>query len=368
MAENGKAEDGGPKHPLKTGRPLEPITIPEGLSAAEAVELFGSTGYSARRLAEAARVWQNMVEAEATVTLTVAGALTPIGMGGIISQLMEQGLVDLIISTGANLYHDLHFALGAPVVQGHFKADDRALAKEGVARIHDVFIGDDETLVATDRKVQEWLADLTPPGPISTAQLHDHLGRQAAAGSPHPRRSMMVRAHELGVPLYVPSPGDSSLGMNLLPRFLEGRPLVVDPTLDILETAALINGADTNGVVVLGGGAPKNFYLQTQPTLWQILGLDRGGHDHFVQLTMDQPHWGGLSGATPAEAHTWGKLADPHLNNTVVHCDTSIAFPLLAATIMERCAPRPVKRLFDRRDELVAGLVGEWRVARRQPG
>ncbi len=116
---------------------------------------------------------------------------------------------------------------------------------------------------------------------------------------------------------------------------------------------------------MLGGGAPKNFYLQTQPTLWQILGLDRGGHDYFVQITMDQPHWGGLSGATPAEAHTWGKLADPHLNNTVVHCDTSIALPLLAATIIKRCGSRPLKRLYDQREDLVANLAGEWRALRR---
>lgn len=351
----------GPKHPLKTGRPLEPLIIPQDLSCEQAMELFGRSGYSARRLSEAAQTWQNMLEAEAMVALTVAGALTPIGMGGIIGQLLEQGMVDFIISTGANLYHDLHFALDYPVVQGHFNTDDRALAKEGVARIHDVFIGDEDTLVATDIKVQEWLDDFEPDGPISTAQLHHELGARAAREAPHPERSLVVKAHELGVPLYVASPGDSSLGMNLLPRLLEGRPIHIDPSLDILETAALVNGSEVNGVIVLGGGAPKNFYLQTQPTLWQILGLDRGGHDHYIQITMDQPHWGGLSGATPAEAHTWGKLADPHLNNTVVHCDTSIALPLLAATVMERCEPRPVKRLYDKRDGLVADLVGDWR-------
>ena len=353
------------RHPLKAGEPLQPITIPEGLTTDKAMELFARSGYSARRLAEAAQVWQNMVEAEATVALTVAGALTPIGLGGIISQLMERGLVDFVISTGANLYHDLHFALDFPVVQGHFKADDRKLAQKGVARIHDVFIGDEDTLVATDRKVQEWLADMEVQGPISTAELHHVLGAKAASEAPHPERSLVVKAHELGVPLYVPSPGDSSLGMNLLPRLMEGRPIHVDPTLDILETAALVNGSEVNGVIVLGGGAPKNFYLQTQPTLWQILGLDRGGHDHYVQITMDQPHWGGLSGATPAEAHTWGKLAAPHLNSAVVHCDTSIALPLLAATMMERCEARPLKRLYGRREGLVAGLLGEWRAMHR---
>lgn len=352
---------GDKAHPLRANPSLKPLEIPPDMTAAQAMELFGQSGYSARRLAEAAQVWQNMLEAEATIALTVAGAMTPIGMGGLISQLMELGFVDFIVSTGANLYHDLHFALEYPVVQGNHRTDDKLLAKQGVARIHDVYIGDTETLVATDVRLQEWLADFKPKGPISTAEFHNVIGKEAAQRTASPQNSFVVKAHELGVPLYVASPGDSSLGINLLPRFLEGEPLIIDPTLDILETAALVHASAQNGVVVLGGGAPKNFYLQTQPTLWQILGLERAGHDYYVGITMDQPDWGGLSGATPGEAHTWGKIADPELNNAIVHCDTSIAFPLLAATVMQRCEPRPLSRLYDKRDRLVEALTKDYR-------
>jgi deoxyhypusine synthase len=127
--------------------------------------------------------------------------------------------------------------------------------------------------------------------------------------------------------------------------------------LDVIETAAIVRDAKVNGVIEIGGGAPKNFYLQTQPTLKQILlDTSHGGHDYFLQLTTDSPQWGGLSGATPAEARSWGKLKDAFENNVVVYSCASITFPIIAQYALVRAAPRPHRRLFDRLEELVKNL------------
>jgi deoxyhypusine synthase len=340
------------------GPSIEPLRLAGNEAVADMIDnVFARSGFNARRLAEGARLYVRMLDAGATVCITVAGAMTPIGMSGIFVSLIERGLVDFIISTGANLYHDLHRPFDFPMVQGSPRVDDNALADEGVARIYDVFIADDDTLIATDSVILDAVKRLEARGPFSTAILHHSLGQALWEQAPHPEKSMLAAAAKYDVPIYTPSPGDSSIGMNLVVPHLCDKPVHLNPILDVIETAAIVRDADINGVVEIGGGSPKNFYLQTQPTLHQIL-LDKskGGHDYFLQLTVDSPQWGGLSGATPSEARSWGKVKDAHKNNVVVYSCASITFPLIAQYVLVRARPRPHRRLFTRLGEMTNTL------------
>jgi len=337
---------------------IEPLRLGGNENVADLIDhCFSHSGFNGRKLAEGAKLYARMLEADATVALTVAGAMTPIGIGGVIISLIERGFVDFIISTGANLYHDLHLAYAFPMVQGSADVDDNVLAEEGVARILDVFIGEEDTLMATDNKVLELIQGFDLTKPFSTARLHHHMGKRLWEMSPHPDKSMVAAAAKFDVPIYTSSPGDSSIGMNLIVPHLFDKPVMLNPVLDVIETAAIVRDADINGVVEIGGGSPKNFYLQTQPTLHQIL-MDRskGGHDYFLQLTTDAPHWGGLSGATPGEARSWGKLKDAYINNVVVYSCASITFPLIAQYVLVRSKTRRHRRLFTRLDEMTEGL------------
>jgi deoxyhypusine synthase len=338
--------------------PINPLGLRGHEDLADFIDnVFAHSGFNARRLAEGAQLYRRMIEDGATIAMTVAGAMTPIGMSGVFIELMEAGFVDFFIITGANLYHDLHRAFDMPMVQGHFQVDDNALAEQGIARIYDVFIHEDETLAATDKVILEALKDFDTGKPFSCAALHAHLGRKIGEIAPHPERSLVVRAAQLGVPLYTSSPGDSSIGMNLIVPHLFVRPLPWNPLLDVIETAAIVRDAQSNGVVEVGGGSPKNFYLQTQPTLHQILYDDtKGGHDYFLQLTTDAPHWGGLSGATPSEAKSWGKIKDANVNNVVVYSCASLTLPLLAQYVLTRCKPRKPRKLLERLPQMVEEL------------
>jgi deoxyhypusine synthase len=306
-----------------------------------------------------------MLQANATVCITLAGAMTPIGMSGVFCSLIENGFVDFIISTGANVFHDLHRPFDFPMVQGSPNVDDNALAHDGVARIYDVFLGTNDTLLSTDALIHHAAMRFDTSKPFSTAVLHHNLGELVWEKAQHPEKSMVAAATKFDVPIYTSSPGDSGVGMNLAVRHLLGKPVCLDPLLDVIETTAIVRDADKNGVVEIGGGSPKNFYLQTQPTLHDLLfDRSKGGHDYCVQLTTDPPHWGGLSGATPSEARSWGKIRDARKDNVVVYSCASITFPLIAQYALARVKPRPHRRLYRRIDELTEAMR---KMARESP-
>src|SRR5437764_4814091 len=314
--------------------------------------------YNAARLNEAARLYvEEMLnpERDVTIGMTMAGALTPAGLGGCLITLMEYGFVDFIISTGANLYHDMHYALAMAMHRGDFRLDDTKLQEEGVIRIYDILFAD-KVLLDTDAFVRECLKSL-PQRPISTSELHHHLGMQLLKVGVNPEYSVLAQAAAWNVPIYTSSPGDSSIGMNVARHALDGSALTLDPLADVNETTAIVHHATLNGVIILGGGSPKNFYLQTQPQLWEVLGIQKGGHDYFIQVTADAPHWGGLSGATPSEAVSWGKIKPDQLNSTVViYGDSTIALPLLTAYVVSKAQPRPHRQLFAHREQLLEEL------------
>ena len=326
---------------------IDPLKLEGAELVADLIDnVYARSGFNARRLAEAARLYAHMIDEGATVCLTLAGAMTPIGMSGVINSLIRAGFIDCIISTGANLYHDMHRPFDLPMKQGEFAVDDDELADKGIARIYDVFIKDEETLLATDQIILAAMRKIRQQGPISTAQLHNALGRELKQNARHPEWSMLVTAADYDVPIYTSSPGDSSIAMNLAVPHLFDQPITLDPLKDVIETAAIVRAATKNGVLVAGGGSPKNFYFQTQPTLHQIFyDTTPVGHDYVIQLTTDAPHWGGLSGATIAEAKSWGKIQD-FRNSVIVYSCASLTLPLLAQYVLVRRKARPAKRLF----------------------
>jgi deoxyhypusine synthase len=351
------AEAGGTRQQLMSGPQIEPMRLQGNESVADMIDhCFAGSGFNGRRLAEACQLYARMIDAGATIGLTLSGAMTPIGMQGVMIDLMKAGFVDWIISTGANLYHDLHRAFDCPVTQGHWTVDDNELADAGVARIYDTFIAEEGTLMATDKVILDAAKSLEAGKSLSTAVFHWHLAKKLAEVAPSPEKSMLITAQRLDLPVYTSSPGDSSIGMNLVVPQLFGNPILLDPVRDVIETAAIVRDATENGVIHVGGGSPKNFYLQTQPTLHQILFDKKGGHDYFIQLTADSPHWGGLSGATPSEARSWGKIQDAHVNNVVVYSCASLTLPLLAQYVLIRRKPRSVRRLFQSLDRSVTDL------------
>jgi deoxyhypusine synthase len=340
------------------GPKIEPLTLQGNEAVADMVDnVFANSGFNARRLAEGAQLYARMLASDATVCITLAGAMTPIGMSGVLTSLIEKGFVDCIISTGANIFHDLHRPFDFPVVQGTPNVDDNVLAEDGVSRIYDVFLGNDDTLTTTDALVHEAYRHLDTSKPFSTAVLHHKLGELAWELASHPEKSTVAAAAKYDVPIYTSSPGDSAIGMNLAIPHLLKQPIQLNPLLDVLETTAIVRDAAKNGVVEIGGGSPKNFYLQTQPMLQQMLfDTSKHGHDYCLQLTTDPPHWGGLSGATPSEARSWGKIRDADVDNVVVYSCASITFPLIAQYVLARAKPRPHRRLFRRIDEITDSL------------
>ena len=347
------------KHPRIDPRPID--------GTLSITDLVDGTflAYNAARLREACHLFtRRMLDDNVTVGVSLTGALTPAGLGiAAIIPLIEHGFVDWIISTGANLYHDTHYGLGLAMHAGSPFADDVALRAKGIVRIYDIFF-DYEVLLETDAFFRQVIAAPEFQRPMSTAEFHYRVGayvqeRERLLG--RARRSVLATAHEFGVPIYTSSPGDSSIGMNVAAMALTDNRLSFDVSADVNETAAIVLAAKAargkSAVLIIGGGSPKNFLLQTEPQIQEVLGISESGHDYFLQITDARPDTGGLSGATPAEAVSWGKVDPDALPSTVVcYLDGTVALPILTAYATANHAPRKPKRLYDRRGDLLAAL------------
>jgi deoxyhypusine synthase len=363
----------------KQSRSLGPRIAPEPIQAGITVERLVDSAflaYNGARLKEACRLFvEKMLEPDVTVGLTISGALTPAGLGrSCLIPLLRAGFVDWIISTGANLYHDTHFGIGLTMHQGRSDVNDVELREKGVVRIFDIFF-DYQVLLSTDSFLREVMRAPEFRAPMGTAEFHHRVGRyvlerERALGQGDV--SLTARAHELDVPVYTSSPGDSSIGMNAAELALAGVPIHWDVFRDVNETTAIVYGAKRNGgksaVLILGGGSPKNFALQTEPQIQEVLHLDEAGHDYFLQVTDARADTGGLSGATPAEAVSWGKIDPERLPDAVVaYVDSTIALPILTAYALSKRKPRPLKRLYTKRDALYEALRSAYAETRGAP-
>jgi deoxyhypusine synthase len=347
---------------------LNPLGIGKDISAADLVDQV-FLAYNGGRVREAAKLLaEKMLPDDGYVGLSLTGALTPAGLGkSCLIPLMKAGFVDWIVSTGANLYHDMHYALDMKLYAGSPFLDDVTLHRDGVIRIYDVLF-DYNVLLDTDAFVREVVQGPEFQRSMGTDEFHYRLGKYVSARSRKlglTDSSVLATAYECGIPVFTSSPGDSSIGMNVAAMALRDSKLVFDVNRDVNQTAAIVYDAKStrhkSSVFILGGGSPKNFMLQTEPQIQEVMGVAEKGHDYFLQCTDARPDTGGLSGATPAEAVSWGKVDPSTLPDCVVaYVDSTISLPLLTAYVLSRVKARKLKRLYDRRDELLENLRAEY--------
>jgi deoxyhypusine synthase len=379
-----------------SGRRIDPAPITGDTKLVDLVD-GAFLAYNAARLREACWLFtRKMLDPDVTVGVTLTGALTPAGLGmSSLIPLIKAGFIDWIISTGANFYHDTHFGIGLSMHEGNAQTSDIVLRDEQVVRIYDIFF-DYSVLLDTDEFFRRVIEAPEFQRPMSTAEFHYLAGRyvlerERKLGAK--RKSLLAAAHEYAVPLYTSSPGDSSIGMNVAAKSLQGNKLVLDPSFDVNETASIVlaakrglirdsvrtrSGSDgiketsrkkggRSAIFILGGGSPKNFALQTEPQIQEVLGIDERGHDYFLQITDARPDTGGLSGATPGEAVSWGKVDPDRLPDAVVcYLDTTVALPIITAYALAKHRPRPPRRLYDRREEFMQLLLKEYRKSKRR--
>jgi len=352
-----------------SGKPI----LPKGITGKEKLgdlmeEAF--LAYNAARLREGCELFtQKMLEPDVTVGMSLAGALTPAGLGcSCIVPLIKAGFVDWIVSTGANLYHDLHFAFNCPPHVGSHLVDDVDLWKNNVVRIYDVLLDYVDCLMATDDVLKEIFVQPEFQKEMGTGEFHYLLGKYAAEWEKKTGLedvSVLAAAYRAKVPVYTSSPGDSTIGMDMAGLALRGNKLRINPSIDVNETTAIVLAATRSGgksaVVLMGGGSPKNFMLQTEPQIQEVLRIEEAGHDYFFQVTDARPDTGGLSGATPHEAVSWGKVDPNRLPDAVVcYTDATIALPILTHYALARHKRRKPKRLYKRRPEMMEALAREY--------
>jgi deoxyhypusine synthase len=348
--------------------------LPPRLTGRESVgQLVDRTfmAYNGARLREACSLLATKVlKSDVVVGWSFSGALTPAGLGrSVVVPLIEAGFVDWIVTTGANLYHDLHFAFDYPLFVGSPRVDDIELQREKIVRIYDVLLSLDDCLLPTDDRLKEIFRRPEFQRRMGTAELHNLLGKEADFWERKNRRrgvSILAAAYRCGVPVYVAAPGDSSLALNWVESVMLGSKLVVDPTIDVNESSALVWNAKQRGrkaaAVLIGGGSPKNFVLQTEPQVQQVLRLEQEGFDYFLQVTDARPDTGGLSGATPHEAVSWGKVDPSMLGDAVVcYADATIALPILAHYALGKRRSRRHLRLYEKREKCRLELAREYR-------
>jgi deoxyhypusine synthase len=347
---------------------LLPGSIRKGMSVADLIDTTFKA-YNGGRLAEACRLFtEKMIAGDGTVGMSLTGALTPAGLGkAAIIPLMKAGFVDWIISTGANLYHDLHYGLGMALYAGSPFLDDVELRREGIIRIYDVLF-DYDVLLDTDAFVRQAIQAPEFQRSMGTDEFHYLLGRYVYEREKKLKlreTSVLSAAYRYGVPIFTSSPGDSSIGMNVAAMSLRDARLAIDVNRDVNQTAAIVYGAKSSGatssVFILGGGSPKNFMLQTEPQIQEVMGIEERGHDYFLQCTDARPDTGGLSGATPGEAVSWGKIDPENLPDCVVcYCDSTITLPIITAYALSKAKPRKPKRLYARREALYEALRTQY--------
>ncbi|HBB88728.1 MAG TPA: deoxyhypusine synthase [Blastocatellia bacterium] len=373
------------KSKFLAGRKIDPAPITKRTTITQLVD-ESFLAYNGARLREACQLFtQKMLEPQVTVGLSLTGALTPAGLGtSALIPLIKAGFIDWIISTGANLYHDTHFGIGLAMHQGNAQISDIVLRAEEVVRIYDIFF-DYSVLLDTDAFFRKMITGKEFQKTMSTAEFHYLAGRYVNERERKlglKDKSLLGVAYEYAVPIYTSSPGDSSIGMNVAAKALQGNKLAFDPSLDVNETAAIVLSAKRNGgkktgggrqkkgesaVFILGGGSPKNFLLQTEPQIQEVLGIDERGHDYFLQVTDARPDTGGLSGATPGEAVSWGKVDPDRLPDAVVcYVDSTVALPIITAYALATHAAREPRRLYERRQEFMDLLLSEYKKSKRR--
>ena len=365
------------KHSYLSGKRVLPKPITKKSDVAGVIDNMDA--YNGGRLRAACQLLRDKYsEKDVTIGLSIAGALTPAGLGpSTIIPLMNHGFVDWLVSTGANMYHDMHFALNMPLFRGSHEVDDVDLHEKGVTRIYDILFDYQDVLMATDRILRKVMLQPEFQKEMGTREYYHHLGKvlnEYEKKNKIGEVSVLAAAYRNGIPVFTSSPGDSTIGMNVAglellaeSAGLKGQfKLKINPSIDVNDSTAIILNAKRyekgkTGVLLIGGGSPKNFLLQTEPQIQEVLMIPEAGQDYDINITDARPDTGGLSGAPPGEAVTWGKIDPTKLEQSVTaYVDVTVAFPLLTAYVLQTTKPKKLKRLYDRGEELRKKLIESY--------
>ena len=319
-------------------KPTQPVVPAENVG--NLLAGMAKTGFQGRRLGESVEAWASMIrDPDCTIFLGLSGAMIPACMQRVLWELAGRSYFDVLVSTGANIFHDTCEHLGVRHYQGHHHADDADLFSRGIDRIHDIYAYE-KGFRAVDRRIADFAKGIAPFRG-SSREFIERLGRHLRKEAPQ-ARSLVTTCVEKGIPIFIPALADSSIGIGLVMARQGGAVVDVDQIADVEEITSMVEGSKRTGVVYIGGGVPKNFIQQTQ-VVASLHDQDLGGHDYAIQYTTDAPHWGGLSGCTFEEAVSWGKES-PTSSKVQVFCDATIALPLVTSALVAR-GERRVKRI-----------------------
>jgi deoxyhypusine synthase len=314
--------------------PTRPLKIDGAKSVAKLLEKMQGISFQGRNLARAYQVWKKMLGDRVMIMMGLSGAMVPAGMRRLVVYMIKNRLLDCLVTTGANLFHDIHETLGRLHFQCSPPIDDVHLQKNLIDRMYDT-LADEEEFREADAMVGAFAAALDPSRPYTTREFLYLLGKDLASRAKED--GIVTAAYKAGVPLYCPAIADSSIGIGIAENRFEGKnQFMFDVMGDVLETGHLASDSPATGVVYFGGGTPKNFIQQTEVTAAFIRNATEG-HKYAMQVITDAPHWGGLSGCTFEEAQSWGKIAHD-ASMVTVHCDSTIAMPMLVSALSENPA------------------------------
>ncbi len=335
---------------FKNAPDIIPPSLSRNMSITDLINVFGQTSFEARNIYKGARLYKRMIDDGDVIWLGISGAGIAAGMGGMVISLLESGFVDAICSTGAQVYHDLHFAFDLPVKAISSVCNDEMLRDHGDTRIYDIGIREKETLEAQDGIIRDFVracyAEHLAKDGLSSWEFNFALGNWVLKNSKHPERSFVARAAACGVPIFWDSLANHSIAMNLVLTDKEGFPVKLSAQKDIFDSAAIVFSSEQTGFVELGGGGPKNFIQQTGPTIHQILKIDFEGADCGLQISTASEKDGSLSGCTFSEAVTWGKYNAADEKKLVqIWGEYSFIFPILGSYVLDNCIKRPFKNI-----------------------
>lgn len=320
--------------------PVKPLEVKKDTTLPELMEAMGRLSFQGRNFSLVYKVWEEMINDAEAIFLGLAGAMVPAGMRKVIVHLIERRLVDCIVSTGANLFHDIHESLGYLHWMGSPHADDQVLKQAGIDRIYDTYAFESEFRLVDDF-VAAFAKELDSARPYTTREFLSLLGKKLQLVKKDD--GILTTAVGMKVPIYCPALGDSSLGIALANLF-EASPakIVFDIIGDVAEMARIVTDNPTTGVIYIGGGTPKNFIQQAEVTASKS-GFEARGHKYAVQISTDQPHWGGLSGCTFEEAQSWGKVSLEAKKASVI-VDATIALPIIVTALYKKFGDATLNR------------------------
>ena len=313
-------------------QPIRPLNLKETKSLLDLVQAFQHTSFQSRNVFKCFDVYQKMLEDPACIIfMGLSGAMIPGGMRRVIHDMIEIKLVDVIVSTGANIFHDLFESFGYRHYVGSEGDDDNALRKHRIVRVYDALMDDHEInqVIHLLSKVPEALEEKV----VSSRQYLEVLGKGLKDEG-----SILKTASRCGVPIFVPALSDSSIGIGLTFLHLQKKSpserLLIDQIQDSFEIAQLKKMASVTGAIYIGGGVPKNYIQQLGPVS-ELLFQKESGHRYAFQITTDDPKWGGLSGCTFEEAKSWGKI-EKASSYSAIYMDATVALPLLVGAILQK--------------------------------